>query len=286
MILRKTLQNFFNIHEVAWEIFMIVLAVLFVITGFLPDWINLSESNLETLMIADWTITSFFVLEYAVRIGISPSKKDYLKDHWLDLLALVPSVRWFRLARITRIFRLLRLARIVRGLNTLDQWEAVLARFGRLNGLQWIILAFIIIMLACSGLFYVYEHNLNPAVHSYWDALYASFVTWTTPGYGDIAPITTNGRICGVVLIVSGLVTWGILIANLASFLLNQKTTSRSAEPAIANIQDRLSNLDNMTKKELLSLKGSINALIDDSLSKQTTLIEADENCSKKTGHS
>ena len=97
MILRKTLQKFFHLHEVAWEIFMIVLAVCFVIMGFLPDWIDFSESSLETLMIVDWSITFFFILEFAVRIGIAPSKKKYLKDHWLDLIALIPSVRWFRL---------------------------------------------------------------------------------------------------------------------------------------------------------------------------------------------
>ncbi len=177
MRIRKTLQNFFTLHEVAWEIFMIVLAVIFVITGFLSDWIDLSSSNLETLTIADWAITCFFVVEFALRISIAQSKRVYLKEHWLDLIALIPVVRWFRLARITRVLRLLRLARIIRGLNTLDQWEAVLARFGRLNNLQWIILAFIIIMLTCSGLFYVYEHNVNPNVRTYWDALYASFVT-------------------------------------------------------------------------------------------------------------
>jgi voltage-gated potassium channel len=286
MTLRKKIQDFFDLHEVAWEIFMIVLAVIFVIIGFLPDWFNFSESSLQNLLIADWTITCFFVLEFALRIGIAQSKKIYLKAHWLDLIALVPNVRWFRLARITRIFRLLRLARIVRGLNTLDQWEAVLARFGRMNGLQWIILAFTVIMLACSGLFYVYEHNINPAIQSYWDALYASFVTWATPGYGDITPMTNSGRICGVVLIVSGLITWGILIANLAAFLFNKKTNGKSGDPAIATIKDRLSNLDNLTKMELLALRASINALIDDSLNKQLMANTGDEKSTKKTTRS
>ena len=284
MRLRKSLQNFFHLHEVAWEIFMIVLAVCFVIMGFLPDWIDFSESNLKIIMFVDWSITFFFVLEFAVRISIALSKKAYMRDHWLDLIALVPSVRWFRIARITRVLRLLRLARIIRGFNTLDQWEAVVARFGRMNGLQWIILTFSIIMLTCSGLFYFYEHNINPGIHSYWDALYASFVTWTTPGYGDITPITTNGRICGIVLIVSGLITWGILIANLASFLYTQRMPAKSGDKAIASIQEGLSNLDNLSTRELLILKGSVDALINDLLIKQTSSLEAAETFNKQTG--
>jgi voltage-gated potassium channel len=284
MMVRKQLQTFFNKHEVAWEIFMIVLAIGFVIIGFLPDWFAFSEGELETLNIVDWGLTGFFALEFLVRISIALSKLEYLKSHWLDLIAIIPAVRWFRLARIARIIRLLRLARLIRGLNTLDQWQAMLARFARMNGLQWVILGFTTIMLATSGLFFYFEHQVNDKIGNYWDALYASLITWTTPGYGDIAPMTTNGRICGVVLIISGLITWGILIANLSSYLTSRRFEDKTVDPAIHDIQHKLACLNDLSDKELISLKGSTESLIEDARKKQDKILETVAGYSKNTG--
>ena len=78
-------------------------------------------------------------------------------------------------------------------------------------------------------------------------------------------------------MIVSGLVTWGILIANLASFLSIQRSTSRSGDRAGTNIQDNLRNLDTLTQKELLVLRGSVNTLIDNALTKYQTTKENDK---------
>ena len=284
MALRKFLQTFFDKHEVAWEIFMMVLAVIFVAIGFLPDFISFSENILNALNILDWSITGLFTLEFITRITIADSKKDYLKDHWLDLIALAPGVRWFRLARMARIFRLLRLARVVRGLNTLDQWESVLAQFGRINGLQWILLAFIIVMLITSGLFYFFEHPVNSQIQTYWDALYASFETWATPGYGDIMPVTENGRICGIVLITSGLITWGIIIANLASFLTTRRIGDKTVDPALHEIQHKLGRLDELSERELIVLRGSVNSIIDHTAKKQAELLDAATSDNKGRG--
>jgi voltage-gated potassium channel len=43
-------------------------------------------------------------------------------------------------------------------------------------------------------------------------------VTITTVGYGDIFPITTAGRVAGVVLMFSGLAVLGVLAGTLATF--------------------------------------------------------------------
>jgi hypothetical protein len=122
------------------------------------------------------------------------------------------------------------------------------------------------IMLASSVLLFYAERGVNEKINNYWDALYASLVTWTTPGYGDIAPVTTTGHIFGLVLIISGLITWGILIANLAAFLTARKAEASIINPAIREIQEKLLNLDQLSEPELIALRGAINALISDRL--------------------
>lgn len=131
--------------------------------------------------------------------------------------------------------------------------------------MQWMLLALTLIMLISSGLIFFFEQPVNEKIQTYWDALYASLVTWTTPGYGDIVPITVSGRVCGLVLIISGLLTWGLLIANLAAFLASQRT-ARCKNPAIAELQEKLSQIDQLSRQELVVLRGAVTALIDDKI--------------------
>jgi voltage-gated potassium channel len=258
-------QEFFDNHEAAWEIFMIFLAVIFVAIGFLPDYWEQAIGT-DTLDLIDWGLTGFFALEFIVRFTVSPWKKKYLKGHWVDLIAIIPFARWLRLARILRILRLFRFVRSYQVLNSLDKLEVNVERFGQMNGLQWAVLGFTAVMLIDSGFFYYFESPVNDKVQTYWDALYGSLITWMTPGYGDIFPMTVSGRICGLILIISGLVTWGILIANLSAFLSSLKSAEKNVDPAIGEIHSKLDRLQDMTKSELISLHGSFSSIIEDRL--------------------
>lgn len=130
--MRKLIERFFDKHEVSWEVFMIVLAIVFVVIGYLPDYMDFSPESLDVLDNLDLGITAFFALEFIIRLLIASSRKGYLKGHWLDLIAIMPVVRWLRFFRVARILRLLRLARLVRVLNSFDRFE--LAFFPDLPG--------------------------------------------------------------------------------------------------------------------------------------------------------
>jgi len=266
MKLRKLLTHFFDTYEIAWELFMVGLAITFVIIGFLPDFFDFSGNSLAILDSIDLGITSFFVLEFVTRISISFLRLRYLKEHWLDLVAILPAIRWLRAARLVRVLRLSKITRIARVFRSLDELGFNVAQFARLNGLQWMLISLTVIMLVSSGLLFHFECGVNEKINNYWDALYASLVTWITPGYGDIAPVTTAGHIFGLVLIISGLITWGILIANLAAFLTARKAAQSKVSPAIREIQEKLAQLDHLDKSELIALRGALNALIGDKL--------------------
>ena len=266
MKLRKLLVSFFDTYEVAWELFMVGLAIIFVIIGFLPDFFDFSDNGLAILDSIDLGITSFFILEFVTRISISSLRLRYLKEHWLDLVAILPMIRWLRAARLVRVLRLSRITRMARVIRSLDSLGFDIAQFSRLNGLQWMLLSLTVIMLASSGLLFYSERGVNEKINTYSDALYASLVTWMTPGYGDIAPVTTPGHIFGLVLILSGLITWGILIANLAAFLTARKAVQSKVSPAIREIQEKLTQFDCLDESELIALRGALNALIGDKL--------------------
>lgn len=60
-------------------------------------------------------------------------------------------------------------------------------------------------LLACSILIFFHaEHGNNPDVKTYWDAVWWGFTTITTVGYGDVVPVTIQGRIVSILLMVIG----------------------------------------------------------------------------------
>jgi voltage-gated potassium channel len=260
--MRRAINLFFEKHEAAWEMVMIFLALIFILIAFLPDWFDLDARVLSVLEVLDWTITGIFIAEFAVRFWAAESRSGYLREHWLDLLAIVPVLRWLRFARVARILRVLRVLRLARVFDSLDDLGVNFARFTRVNDVHWLVLALVGVMLAGSAVIYLVEVGVNPRVNGYGDALYASLLTWLGPGLEQLSPVTATGKITGVVLIVAGLAAWGILISNLAAFF-----TIRAKSPAVRSVRERLLRLDELSEAELLDLKHDISEITEKRLS-------------------
>jgi voltage-gated potassium channel len=55
------------------------------------------------------------------------------------------------------------------------------------------------------------------------DALWWAVVTATTIGYGDLSPVTVEGRLIAVVLMLTGIGVIGVFTATVASFFFEQE---------------------------------------------------------------
>jgi voltage-gated potassium channel len=61
-----------------------------------------------------------------------------------------------------------------------------------------------LILLPCVAIFHTTESGANPAVRTWLDSVWWGVTTVTTVGYGDVVPVTTVGRIAGIVLMIAG----------------------------------------------------------------------------------
>lgn len=66
------------------------------------------------------------------------------------------------------------------------------------------------------------------------DAIYYSFVTISTLGYGDIVPISTAARMTAAMEAVSGQLYLAVLVARLVGLHIAQSTTGRNTGPGDA----------------------------------------------------
>jgi voltage-gated potassium channel len=187
------------------------LAIVFVIVGYAGDGNGAEAAMLRTV---DLALTGIFVAEFATRFGASLDRSAYLRGHWIDLVALIPAVRQFR---ILRLLRLLRLVRTFAGIyRALLHVERLLSnRQVATIGVVWMA----VLVLTSIGLF-VAEHGANELVDHPLDALWWGLVTMTTVGYGDIYPVTPEGRLAASILLVLGIALFGVITATVTSLLV------------------------------------------------------------------
>lgn len=209
---RDRFNAFVQRHEIAWELTMGFLAVIYVAVGFAlddptaggPAW----AASLEVVL------TGIFLAEFGSRFGASRDRRGYLRGHWIDLVALIPSVRGLRLARLLRVLRLTRLfASTYRGIVRAERLRGA-------HGIALVVVAWAAVTAISCIAFYAVEADVNPSLRSPLDAAWWGVTTITTVGYGDITPVTQEGRLVASALMLLGIGLFGAITAIVTNTLL------------------------------------------------------------------
>jgi voltage-gated potassium channel len=87
---------------------------------------------------------------------------------------------------------------------------------------------------------YALEAGENKGIQHFGDALWWAVTTVTTVGYGDITPITPEGRLIAVVLMLTGISVIGVFTATVASFLFEAQQAESSETADIIARLDRI----------------------------------------------
>jgi voltage-gated potassium channel len=192
-----------------------------------------------------------FCAEYVGKLWLAPSRREYVRQAWFDLLILVLSPPFLvpnalQGARAVRAVRLLRLLRFVRAaaIAAIGLREASQAL--RHRRFHYVFVAtLVLVSVGAIGIFAV-EGGQNNAIRSPGDAFWWAIVTITTVGYGDVSPVTAEGRVIAVGLMVVGIGFIGIFTATITSFFVDADRANEddaTIGARLARIEEKLDTI-------------------------------------------
>ncbi|MCA9441558.1 MAG: ion transporter, partial [Candidatus Omnitrophica bacterium] len=228
-----------------YNVFMLSLCVYVLAILAAHTFFPLDEDTVYILDRLDTVVCIFFLFDFVWSFLAAPKKLEYMKWGWIDLVSSIPMLeplRWGRIARVLRIVRVLRGFRATKMLSSF-----LLEKRGQS---AFAVAAFITLIMITFGSIAILHVETSPEsnIQSPSDALWWAFVTVTTVGYGDFYPVTVEGRVIGVVLMVVGVGLFGTYTGYIATWFI---------EP---NEQEQEEDLDSI-KEEIGLLRNEIESL-------------------------
>jgi voltage-gated potassium channel len=248
---RERFNVFVEVHEVAWELAMAALAIVWVGLGFLLD--EAGPGTRPELEAAEVALTGVFIAEFIARLIAGHDRPQYLRSHWIDALALAPPIR------ALRVLRLLRLLRLVRAFAGIYRASMHADRLARHRGFAWLVVGWLSVMVICSAAVYAAEHGANKLIDSPFDALWWGVTTLTTVGYGDTYPVTPEGRLAAMILMLLGIGLFSAITASITSYFVSQDVAGGGGEELSIRLE-RLASLrreGSLTEEEYATAKAA-----------------------------
>lgn len=205
----------------AYDLFYTLTIVLNLLVTILDTYDALHAKYDLLFDIVEMVTVAAFAVDYCLRLYTADFKFRGMsrgKAAWkyaisfggiIDLVSFLPvylpfffpsGAAAFRLVRVIRIFRLFRINAYYDSLNVIT---SVLS--SKKNQLVSSVTIILVLMLASSLCMYSLENEAQPEVFSNaFSGIWWAASTLLTVGYGDIYPVTTMGRILGIVITFLG----------------------------------------------------------------------------------
>jgi len=206
------------------DILLISLISLSVVAVILESMPGFEARHADGLALFEALTVAVFSVEYLLRVWSSVERSGTGAHHpirqrlryvfsfyaIIDLISILPFylVMFYsfhaidmRFLRAVRLLRVLKLTRYSTAMNMLlttirENSRALTAAF---------VILLTIMLLAASGMYYFERESQPQDFGSIPAAMWWSFATLTTVGYGDVTPITVGGKIFGALITVVGI---------------------------------------------------------------------------------
>jgi voltage-gated potassium channel len=210
-------------ESLAWKFVMVVPAIAYLAVAIIDD-----QRPTPALTYALLGFSGLFLCEFAIRVWAADHRVRFIRDNWTDLLACVPFVGALRALTFLRFISMIAktgMALRVMGVGGSffeTKWKKTLDSPSFVLGV-----GIVVWLLAAYGIWQA-EHQVNPAVHTYSEALFWTILTMATLGNGSTVHLrTTFGSVEQglLVFIALGIIT--LISSRLTACWFHQRDASK-----------------------------------------------------------
>ena len=271
-----TLKKLFQKSRKKREILVSVFTAISVGTIIYLLVYNPPKSIEIAIYLFDLVVTSILIIDFYLRMKESQDRKRiFILKHLYEIPALIPLLLFgilesysilnvvFRMLRLVRLFRIIHLYSRILTLSshTTNRFLYIIAVSG------------MAVSGGAIGLFLVESNVPGSKVTNLGDAFWWAIVTVTTVGYGDIYPVTIEGKIIASILMIVGIAILGVLISTIGTSFIESRLKPQSNLEAETKkeINEKICKLESLNKEEYSSLISSINRLYNELISRPKT---------------
>lgn len=210
-------RGIYGVLHVAILVLSVILVVAISIETFKSDTDFVSDFYLRVQL---W-ICILFLADFFLEWWLAARKWNYLVSHVIFLIISIPYLNIFRFAEIVfppETEYLLRFIPLIRG------GYALVIVVGQLfyNKASSLLVIYMTLLGTAvyfsSLLFFVVEHNVNPLVKGYGDALWWALMDVTTVG-SNIYAVTVAGKVMSVALAATGMMMFPVFTVYITSLI-------------------------------------------------------------------
>ena len=160
----------------------------------------------ETVINMIWVA---FVIDYIISLWLADDRVQWFVHNLFALATIaLPMLRPLRLLRLLTVLHVLN-----RTSGMAVRGRITVYAFGAVGMLMYV---------GALAVYSVERGVPGTTIDGFGTALWWAFVTVTTVGYGDVAPVTSAGKLIAVALMFAGIALIGIVTATLASWIVDQ----------------------------------------------------------------
>jgi voltage-gated potassium channel len=247
------------------EIFVVCITTISVFVILYQQFAQPTGSTLIAIYIFDLLVVIILSADFYHRMKESKQGIKFVIKHCYEIPAMIP-IFIFGLLESQSIFnvalRSIRLIRLFRLINLLSRTSYIL---GHTNNriIFTVVFSILAVSMGAVGMYIVEGNVKGTKISNISDAFWWAIVTVTTVGYGDIYPITTEGKVIAVLLMIVGIAILGILISTLGAGLIESrlKPKPKLGEDTKNKIKEGIDILELLQKDDVNSLINMITNL-------------------------
>jgi voltage-gated potassium channel len=237
------------------------VSVLFIVVQYL---FSLTSIQLSIVYVFDLFVVIILAVDFSNRAIKSKQGLKYVLRHWYELPAMIPLFIFSVIEGVENfIVAILRLIRLIRLIQLF--FRSLRLLHGKNKFVYIILFSFSSVSIG-AVLGYLFESpNPDSNINNIGDAFWWAIATVTTVGYGDVYPVTAEGRIVGSLLMIVGIAILWVFISTVGIALRDHKIENMEKmtleDETKTIIKLKIDNLEQLEKRELDFLMSMISNL-------------------------